>query len=52
MNKIIERIQNEFSETPDLIIRKIDINLAKYVYIAYLEPVSSSNKINDIFLKI
>lgn len=51
MNKIIERIQNEFSETPDLIIRKININLTKYVYIAYLETVSSSDKINDYILK-
>ena len=51
MNKVIERIKNEFSDTPDLIIRKINISLSKYVYVVYLETVSSSNKINDYILK-
>lgn len=51
MNKIIERIQKEFSNTPDLIYRKINISTTKYIYVVYLETVSSSDKINDYILK-
>lgn len=51
MNKIIERIKNEFKDTPDLIIRKIDVSISKYIYIVYLETVSGSDKINDYILK-
>lgn len=47
MNKVIERIKQEFLDTPDLIIRQLE----KSVYIVYLETVSSSDKINDYILK-
>lgn len=51
MNKIITRIQNEFKDTPDLIIRKINVSATKYVYVVFLETLSSGNKVNDYILK-
>jgi len=50
-NKVIKRIQNEFSDTPDLIIKKIKLSLLDTAYVVYLETVSSSDKINDYILK-
>lgn len=50
-NKIIKRIQKEFKETPDLIIKKVKLSLFDTVFIVYLETVSSSNKVNDYILK-
>jgi len=50
-NKIIKRIQNEFTKTPDLIIKKIKLSLLDTVYVVYLETVSSSDKVNDYILK-
>lgn len=50
-NKIIKRIQKEFSKTPDLTIKKIKLSLLDTIYIIYLETVSSSDKINDYILK-
>ena len=41
-NKIVKRIQEEFQNTPDLIIKKVKISLFDTVYILYLETVSSS----------
>ncbi len=49
--KIVQRIQNEFSKTPDLIIKKIKLSLFDTVYVLYLETVSSSDKVNDYILK-
>ena len=51
MNKIVARIKNEFSKTPDLIIKEININLLNTIYVIYLETVSGSNKVNDYILK-
>lgn len=51
MNKIINRLQNEFNKSPDLVIKSITINIFKKIYIAYLETVSSSDKVNDYILK-
>lgn len=51
MNKIINRLQNEFNKSPDLVIKSITINILKKIYIAYLETVSSSDKVNDYILK-
>ena len=51
MNKIINRLQNEFNKSPDLVIKSITINVFKKIYIAYLETVSSSDKVNDYILK-
>ncbi len=50
-NKIVKRIQNEFTKTPDLIIKKIKLSLLDTVYVVYLETVSSSDKVNDYVLK-
>ena len=46
MNKFVNKILSDFSDTPDLIIRNIN-----NIYIVYLESVSSSDKINDYILK-
>ena len=46
MNNIIKRILQDFKNTPDLIIRKI-----QSIYVIYLETISSSDKINDYILK-
>ncbi len=51
MNKIVARLQKEFSKTPDLIIKEIPLNLFNTIYILYLETVSGSNKVNDYILK-
>ena len=51
MNKIINRLQNEFNKSPDLVIKSITISIFKKIYIAYLETVSSSDKVNDYILK-
>ena len=51
MNKIVERIKNEFKDTPDLIIRKINVSQTKYVYVIFLETVASGDKVNDYILK-
>ena len=51
MNKIVARIKREFSKTPDLIIKEININLFTTIYVLYLETVSGSNKVNDYILK-
>ena len=51
LNKIVKRIQEEFSNTPDLIVKEISISFFKKIYIIYLETVTSSDKINDYLLK-
>lgn len=51
MDKVIKRIEQDFADNPDLIIRKIDVKMNKSIYIIYLETVSSSDKINDYILK-
>lgn len=51
MNKIVTRLQNEFSKTPDLIIKDINLNLFKTIYVVYLETVTGSDKVNDYILK-
>ncbi len=50
-NKILARIQKEFQNCPDLIIKQIDLNKNDTIYIAYLESVSGSDKVNDYILK-
>lgn len=50
-NKIVKRIQKEFSKTPDLTIKKIKLSLLDTIYVIYLETVSSSDKVNDYILK-
>lgn len=51
MNKIIKRIQDEFNKTPDLKIKEIKVNLFKTIYVAFLETICDSDKINDYILK-
>lgn len=51
MEKLIKRLQNEFSKTPDLIIKKVKLSLRDTYYVVYLETVSSSDKVNDYILK-
>ena len=49
--KIVNRIKEEFKNTPDLIIKKVKLSLFDTIYVLYLETVSSSNKVNDYILK-
>jgi len=51
MNKIVARIQKEFTKTPDLIIKEIKIGMFKTIYVVFLETVSSGDKVNDYILK-
>jgi len=51
MNKIVERIKNEFNKTPDLKIKDIRVNLLKKIYVVYIETICDSIKINDFILK-
>ena len=46
MNKIVKRLQEEFNNTSDLIIKQVND-----IYVLFLESVSSSDKINDYVLK-
>ncbi len=50
-NKIVKRIQNEFNENVDLIIKEIKITPLKTIYVIYLESVTGSDKVNDYILK-
>lgn len=51
MNKIAQRIQKEFSLNTDLIIKTININIFKKVYIIFLETLCSADRVNDYILK-
>ena len=51
MHKLLKRLQTEFANVPDLTIKKIQISLFDSIYVAYLETVSSSDKVNDYVLK-
>ncbi len=51
MNSIVKRLKEEFKNTPDLKIKEIKINLFKSVYVAFIETISDSDKINDYILK-
>ncbi len=50
-NKIVERIQKEFSKNVDLVIKPVKVSLLKTIYIIYLESVTGSDKVNDYVLK-
>ncbi len=50
-NKIVKRIQNEFNDVTDLIIRNINLGFNKVAYVIYLESICSSTSINDFILK-
>ena len=49
-NKIVKRIQNEFNDVTDLIIRNINLGFNKVAYVIYLESICSSTSINDFIL--
>ncbi len=49
-NKIVERIQKEFQNSVDLVIKPIRLPFTT-IYIVYLESVTGSNKVNDYVLK-
>ena len=51
MKKILEKIQNEFSKTPDLKIKEIKANLLTKIYVVYIETICDGNKLNDYILK-
>lgn len=46
-----EKILKEFSNTPDLVTRKIKINLFREIYIVYLETVTGTDKVNNYVFK-
>ncbi|MBQ6841072.1 MAG: spore germination protein [Bacilli bacterium] len=51
MKNYIDRLKQEFSETPDLIIKPIKINPLHKIYVVFLETLCSQDKINDYILK-
>ena len=51
MNKIVKRLETEFSKSPDFVIKEINLSIFKTMYLIYLETVSSSDKENDYILK-
>ena len=51
MNSIVKRLKEEFKNTPDLKIKEIKINLFKSVYVAFIETICDSDKINEYILK-
>ena len=50
-NKILARIQKDFENCPDLIIKEIKLNKKEIIYVTYLETVTGSDKVNDYILK-
>ena len=51
MNKYIKKLQIEFNNTPDLIIKPFKINFLHKIYVIFLETLCSQDKINDYILK-
>ncbi len=51
MNKIVERIKKEFSSTPDLIIKEVNLSLFNKVYVIYIETLCNSERVNEFVLK-
>src|SRR5574344_528518 len=47
----LNKIKKEFNDTPDLIIKKLNIGLFRNIYLIYLETVTGTDKINDYILK-
>ena len=39
MNKIVERIKKEFTNTPDLKVKEIKLNLFKTIYVVFIETI-------------
>ena len=50
-HEILTKIKEEFKNCPDLIIKEIKLDKKDTIYIAYLESVSGSDKVNDYILK-
>ena len=50
-NEIIKRIQEEFKETVDLVIKPVKVSFFQTIYVVYLESVTGSDKVNDYILK-
>ena len=51
MNKIVERLKNEFALVPDFKVKEIKVSIFKTIYVCFIETVSSGDKINDYILK-
>lgn len=51
LNKIVNRIKNEFSKSPDLVVKVINASIFSKIYVVYLETVTSSDKVNEYILK-
>lgn len=49
--KLIKRIQDEFSKNPDLIIKEIKLSAKEIFFVIYLESVTGSDKVNNYVLK-
>lgn len=50
-NKIVNRLNEEFKDVPDLKIKEIKVNLIKTIYVLFIENICSADKINDFILK-
>ena len=50
-NEIVKRIQEEFKETVDLVIKPVKVSFFQTIYVVYLESVTGSDKVNDYILK-
>ena len=51
MNNYIKRLQNEFKDNPDLIIKDIQLNPLHTIYVIFLETLCSQDRINNYILK-
>ncbi len=51
MEKIVNKLYKLKETSPDLMIKKIKVNLFSYLYVASFETITSSDKINDFILK-
>ncbi len=51
MNKVVEKLKEEFHNVPDFKIKEVKVSITKTIYVCFIETVTSSDKINDYILK-
>ena len=48
---MIEKIKKVFGENPDLVIRKVKINILHKIYVIFFDTLANQDKINEYILK-
>ncbi len=48
---VLKRINKEFKDVPDIVIKNYKISLTRTIHVIYIETTTSSDKVNDQILK-